>query len=386
MTKISVGLIGCGKICSHYIECVEKFDHLQIVACGDINPQASRETAREYDIPKIYSVEELLDDPAIDIVLNLTTPAAHAEVSKNALLKGKHVYGEKPLALNRDDGRELLELAEQKNLRIGCAPDTFLGSGLQTCRQLIDDGAIGKPHAATAFMATAGVESWHPNPFFYYQKGGGPLFDMGPYYLTALAFLLGPAKRVTAISQISMPERVATCEEHYGARIQVETPTHYSGMVEYECGVLVTSMFTFDAIGRTTHPNIEIYGGEGTLVCPNPNKFDDPVLLKTTEDEEWREIEHTHNHYSKRGIGLADMAWSIHENRPHRASGQLGFHVLDIMQGFDESSQNRKPREIESTCQQPNPLPSRYSDEDWLILKPEPEPEDKADINVVEKT
>ncbi len=379
MKKTFIGLIGCGKICSNYFECIEKFDHLQITACADINPAASKEKALEYNIPKACPVEELLDDPGIGIVLNLTIPAAHAEVSKAALLKGKHVYCEKPLALNRHDGRELLALAAQNGLRIGCAPDTFLGSGLQTCRSLIDSGTIGKPHAATAFMAGPGPESWHPNPSFYYQKGGGPLFDMGPYYFTALAFLLGPATRVTAISQISLPERVATCEEQYGLRIKVETPTHYGGLIEFECGALITAMFSFDAMGRTTHPHMEIYGSKGTLICPNPNNFDDPVLLKTTTDEEWQNIEHTHNHFSGRGIGLADMAHAIQENRPHRANGHLAYHILDIMQGFDESSQNRQPMEIQSACLKPEPMPSDFSDEDWLLPKPEPEKASEVD-------
>ncbi len=379
MQKTKVGLIGCGKISSNYLECIKNFDHLEIAACADIHLEAANQTASEYDIPKSSFVAELLDDPAIEIVLNLTIPAAHVEVGKKALMKGKHVYCEKPLALNRNEGLELLALADEKGLRIGSAPDTFLGSGLQTCRRLIDDGAIGRPHAATAFMASAGPESWHPNPFFYFQKGGGPLFDMGPYYFTALAFLLGPVERVTAISQISMPERVATCEEHYGASIKVETPTHYSGLVEFECGALATSMFTFDAKGKSIHPYMEIYGSKGTLICPNPNKFDDPVLLKTTQDEEWRNIEHTHTHYAGRGIGLADMARAIRENRPHRANGQLAFHVLDIMQGFDESSQNREPRKIESACQKPEPLPIDISDHEWLKPKPPEEPDTDKD-------
>ena len=196
-TKVKVGIIGCGNIFSAYAKGLRVFDILELAACADIDMARARAKAEEFNVPRACTVDELLADPAIEIVVNLTVPKTHAEVSLQIIEAGKHVYSEKPLAVTREDGGRILAAAKARGLLVGCAPDTFLGGGLQTCRKLIDDGWIGRPVAATAFMAGHGVEAWHPNPFFYYQKGGGPVFDMGPYYLTALINLLGPARRVT---------------------------------------------------------------------------------------------------------------------------------------------------------------------------------------------
>ena len=353
-----IGLIGCGKISPAYLKCSREFDQIEIVACADLNPEAAQALATEYSIPRVSSVEELLNDGDIEIILNLTIPAAHTEVNRLALDHGKHAYCEKPFGLERDVARAVLNLAREKNLRVGCAPDTVYGPGIQTCRNLIDAGAIGEPTAAVAFCCGGGHESWHPNPSFYYQKGGGPLFDMGPYYLTALAVLLGPANSVSVMTKTTFPQRVATCEEQRGLKIEVEVPTHLTGIIAYANGVLATTAFSFDTVGGTHLPRLEIYGTEASLSVPDPNRFDGPIFLKEKGVDEWREIPHTHHHSFGRGLGLADMASAIRSGRPHRASGDLAFHVLDIMLAFHESAELKQTVSLQSSCQRPAPLPT----------------------------
>ena len=238
MQPAKVGIIGCGNISNIYLESGKKFDILEIVAVADLDLARAKAKAEEHGIAKALSVKELLADPEIEIVVNLTIPAAHYEVCKAILESGKHAYVEKPLSITREQGRDLLETAATKGLRIGGAPDTFLGAALQTCRKLIDDGAIGQPIAATAFMLGRGVETWHPNPEFFFKPGGGPMFDMGPYYLTALISLLGPIKRVTGSAQISFPERQITSQPFAGQTIIVETPTHIAGVMDFAGGAV----------------------------------------------------------------------------------------------------------------------------------------------------
>src|ERR671911_1168956 len=237
---VKVGVIGCGKISGIYLENGATFDDIEIVACSDLVLERAEEQAKAYGVPKACSPEELLDDEEVEIVLNLTVPAVHAEVSLAALQAGKHVYTEKPLAVELKDGRKMLDVADEKGLLIGCAPDTFLGGGLQTCRKLLDEGAIGDPVALTAIMMTHGPEDWHPNPDFFYQPGAGPMFDMGPYYLTALATLVGPIRRVTGSARITFPERLITSQPLAGTSITVNTPTHVAGVVDFESGVVGT--------------------------------------------------------------------------------------------------------------------------------------------------
>ncbi len=354
--KINVGLIGCGNISSAYLEGVQIFDILEITACSDIEPQKAEEKAAEYNIPTVCSVEELLADPGIDLVLNLTVPRAHAEINLKAIRAGKHVYCEKPLAVTRKEGQEILEEAKKKGVRVGAAPDTFLGGGLQTCRKLIDDGWIGRPVAATAFVASHGPEGWHPNPGFFYQFGGGPLFDMGPYYLTALVHLLGPIRRVTGSAQKGSNERIITNEVNFGKKIPVEIPTHVAGVLDFQSGVVGTMIASFDVWSHHL-PVIEIYGTQGTLAVPDPNGFGGPVLLRRAGAEEWSDIPLTHSPDVHRGIGLADMAAALRSGGKHRASGELAFHVLDAMQAFGEASESGKHILLESTCTRPDPLP-----------------------------
>ncbi len=355
-TKVRVGIIGCGNIFPAYVKGCRAFKILEVAACADVLPERAAERAREFSIPKALTVPDLLSDPEIDVVINLTIPIAHAEVSLAALAAGKHVHSEKPLAISRADGKAILDAARQSERRVGCAPDTFLGGGLQTCRKLIDDGVIGAPVAATAFMASHGPESWHPNPDFFYKLGGGPLLDMGPYYLTALVHLLGPVRRVSGSARISFPERIATSQALNGHRIAVEVPTHVTGVLDFTGGAVATLITSFDV---WTHnlPRIEIYGSKGTLSVPDPNTFGGPVRVRLGGETEWREVPLTHSADVARGIGVADMAYGFTYGRPHRASGELAYHVLDLMHALVDSSTTERHIVIESTCAQPAPLP-----------------------------
>jgi predicted dehydrogenase len=357
MKKVKVGIIGCGNISGIYLKnCSQTFEIIDLVACADLIPERAQAKAEEYNI-KAMSVEELLADPEIEIVLNLTIPKAHAEVCTAALEAGKNVHVEKPLAITREDGQKLLELAKAKGLRIGAAPDTFLGGGIQTCRKLIADGWIGEPVAATAFMTCHGHESWHPDPEFYYKVGGGPMFDMGPYYLTALIALMGPVKRVTGSTRITFPERTITSAPKYGTKITVDVPTHVAGVMDFANGAIGTIITSFD-VWSAQLPRIEIYGTEGTLSVPDPNTFGGPVYVRRAGADGWSEIPLTHGYAeNSRGIGVADMAYAIRSGRPHRANGEMAYHVLDIMHGFHDASDSGRHYELASTCQQPAPLP-----------------------------
>ena len=351
-----VGIIGTGAILWAYAEGCRIFNTLELSACADLDLARAEAKAREFAIPRVLSVEALLADPEIEIVLNLTVPRAHAEVSLKALAAGKHVYSEKPLGIDRAEGRAINALADSKGLRVGCAPDTFLGGGVQTSRKVIDDGWIGNPFAAVAFMAGRGPEGWHPNPAFFYQKGGGPLYDTGPYTLTALVALLGPVRRVSGSAQASFPERIAGVSEIQGQRIPVEIPTHISGTLDFASGAIVTLISSFDVWAHTL-PRIEVYGSEGSLSVVDPNGFGGPVRVWRAGAEAWQEMPLTHDVRVQRGIGVADMAAAIRSGRPHRANGQMAEHVLDVMESLIESSETGRHIVLETTCERPAPLP-----------------------------
>jgi predicted dehydrogenase len=357
MEKVKVGVVGCGNISSAYLRIAKWFEILDVVACADLIPERAQTQAEAYDVPRACTTEELLADPEIEIVLNLTTPNAHAEVALAALEAGKSVYNEKPLAIRREHAERMLKMAEEKGLRVGGAPDTFLGAGLQTCRRLIDEGAIGFPVAATAFMAGHGHESWHPDPEFYYQVGGGPMFDMGPYYLTALVSMLGPVKRVTGSTRISFPERTITSKPKYGNVIAVEVPTHIVGVLDFTSGAVGTIITSFDVWAHNL-PRIEIYGSEGTLSVPDPNTFGGPVKVWKSETEAWEDVELVPGYpENSRSLGLADMAQAIRTGRPHRANGTMAYHVLDIMHAIHDASDADQHVLLSSTCVRPDPLP-----------------------------
>jgi len=352
-TQMNVGIIGCGTISSIYLQAPAKFALLRIVACADLIPEVAQAKARQYGVPKVALVEELLSDPEIDLVLNLTVPAAHTEIGLAALAAGKAVYSEKPLGINREQGKALLEAGRARQRMIGCAPDTFLGGGLQTCIKLINDGAIGVPIGATAFLLCHGHESWHPAPDFYYQPGGGPMFDMGPYYLTALIAMLGPVRRVTGSTRITFPERVVTSQPKPGKVIKVQTPTHIAGVLDFANGAIGTIITSFDVWSHQL-PHIEVYGTEGTLIAPDPNGFGGPVYVRGAQERAWREVPHTHGYTeNSRGIGVADMAHAMRTGQTPRASGELAYHVLDIMEAIHDASREERHITLSSTCQHP---------------------------------
>ena len=360
MQTLNVGLMGTGNIAPAYIAGCAPFAVIKVTACADLDEGRARDFAAEHGLTA-YTVADLLARDDIDIVVNLTIPAAHAEVSLQIIAAGKHAYSEKPLAMNRADGQKILQAAESAGLRMGCAPDTFLGGGGQTARNAIENGAIGEPVAATAFFLSHGPEAWHPNPGIFYLKGGGPLFDMGPYYLTALVNLMGPAARVAGSARISFPERIATSEELMGQALPVEVNTHIAGTLEFESGAIATVITSFDTWAHHL-PELEIHGTEGSLRVPDPNRFDGSVSCLTGGTREWREFPLTHTSNIGRGAGVADMAYAIQSGRPHRASGALAFHVLDIMCALEESAASGQHIEIKSTLDQPLPLPAGLAD------------------------
>ncbi len=357
MRTVKVGVIGCGNISGAYFGAARRFPVIEVVACADLDPARAKAKAEEFAIARACTVEELLADPEIEIAVNLTIPLAHAEVALASLEAGKHAYAEKPFAVTRADGRQVIDLAAAKGLRTGCAPDTFFGGGIQTARKAIDDGRIGKPIAAAAHMMCHGHESWHPDPEFYYKKGGGPMFDMGPYYLTALVNLLGPVERVSGAATVTFPERLITSQPKNGTRIAVDVPTHITGILQFAEGAIGTITTSFDVWGARL-PCIEIYGTEGSLSVPDPNGFGGTVEI-LRPGEGWTEIPLTHGYTeNNRGIGVADMATAMQTGRAHRASGALAFHVLDIIVSVHEAWVQRAWIEVGSTCAQPAALPT----------------------------
>ena len=357
MSRTKMGIVGCGNISGTYLKVSPLFENIEVVACSDMILERAKARAKEFNVPKACTVEELLADPEIEIVLNLTPPVAHAEIALKVLNVGKSAYNEKPLAISREDGKRILLLSREKGVRVGCAPDTFLGGGMQTCRKLVDDGWIGKPVAATAFVVCHGHESWHPDPEFFYKKGGGPMFDMGPYYLTALVALIGPVRRVTGFTRITFPERTITSEPKRGTKIKVDVPTHVAGLMEFTNGAIGTIITSYDVWGAQL-PHIEIYGTEGTLSVPDPNNFGGPVSVLRAGSNEWKEVPLTHGYTDQsRSIGVADMAKAIRSGRDHRANGEMAFHVLDIIHAFHDASNKGAHIELQSTCTRPKPLP-----------------------------
>ena len=355
MRTTKIGVIGCGNISGAYFKAGLTFKNLEIAACADLDLARAKAKAEEFKIPKACTVQELLADKEIEIVVNLTIPKAHAAVALAAIAAGKHVYGEKPLAVTRKEGQKILAAAKAKKLRVGSAPDTFFGGGIQTCRKLLDDGWIGKPVAASAFMLCGGHESWHPAPEFYYDFGGGPMLDMGPYYLTALVNLLGPIARVSGSARTTRKERMITSQPQHGKIMQVKALTHYATTLDFAQGAIATLIMSFDCRAAQL-PRIEIYGTEGTLSVPDPNGFGGPVRIN--RGKEWLDVPLTHGYTeNSRSIGVADMANAIRSGRPHRASGELSMHVLDAMEAAGDASAKGKAVKLTTTCQRPAALP-----------------------------
>jgi len=351
--KLGIGVVGCGNISMTYLRNAALFAGVEIRACADISADAAALRAREYGI-RALSVDQLLADPEVDLVLNLTVPAVHFDVTMSALSAGKHVFTEKPLATSAADGRILVAEAKRRGLRLGSAPDTFLGAAGRRARRLMDEGAIGRPVSGTAFMMGRGMEHWHPNPQFYYQPGGGPVFDMGPYYLTMMVNLLGPVVRVMAMATKGQEERLITADGPFrNTRFKVGTPTNILSLLEFQSGATVNFGASWDVFRHSNHP-IELHGTEGSLRLPDPDTFGGTVSL-SERGADWRDFESDGELYGAKNwpfanpdranyrmLGVADLARGLREGRPSRASGELALHVLEIMEAILQSGESRQ--------------------------------------------
>lgn len=356
---LNVGIIGCGKIIAQYLATFEGRDDVHLVAVADIDESRAHDTAATVDGLQALSVNDLLEEPSITTIVNLTIPAAHAEVSLRIIGAGKAVYVEKPLTSTTEEARAVLDAAATAGIVVSCAPDTVLGTGLQTARRAIDDGLIGSPIAATATMVTPGHERWHPNPDFYYVPGGGPLLDMGPYYVTALVTLLGPIVRVMGAASATRATRTIMSGPRTGDVIPVSTPTHVTGILVHESGVISTLVTSFDGVA-TTASNIEVHGEHGTLGVPDPNYFVGDVRLWGLGDTTWSVLPVSAG-YSRasRGYGVVDLAWSVEDGRlgESRASGALAFHVLDVMESLLRSADTHESVTITTSAERPPAVP-----------------------------
>jgi len=362
---MNVGIVGCGMIVNPYLQACGESRWLNLVACADLVEDraaaACAKTAENgWGNPDVCSYEEMLADRNVDLVMNLTNPKAHFGLNIRALEAGKHVHAEKPLCVTREEGRRLLDAAGKNNVRLGCAPDTFLGSGHQTARALIDNGAIGEPASVTMFFAGGGPDGYHEDPEFFFQAGAGPLFDVGVYCLTDVINLLGPVQKVSAMAKTTFSERTVLSKKKYGQKFKVEVPTHVSASLEFANGVVGTFVTSFDIKGGHHLPLIEIYGTEGTLCVPDPNGFGGkPAIFRTAEaGSGWQEVEPTHGYGgTSRGIGAADIAAAVAGERTHRATGELAFHVLDVGLAMYESSDSGRAMEVACKLERPPAFP-----------------------------
>ena len=358
MKRVRVGVVGCGNISAAYLKAARTFPILDIVALSDLDPAAAAARSAEFGIAA-RTVEETLADPAIEIILNLTIPKAHVEVGLRALAAGKHVHSEKPLGVSLAEARQLVEAGKAKNLRVGSAPDTFLSGAQQRARQCVDEGLIGRPVGGTAFFMCPGHERWHPSPAFYYLGGGGPMLDMGPYYVTTLVNLLGPVEKVVGVATRTRSEREITSEPLKGSRIPVEVATHVTGVLLFASGAAVSMTMSFDVLSHK-HLPLEIYGETGSLIVPDPNIFGGVVQLSTERDK-WRRVP-TQRPYADanyRILGLADMAKAIRDGRPHRANGDLALHALEVMLAFQTSFETGATVDIVSRPERPAAMPEK---------------------------
>jgi predicted dehydrogenase len=352
--SLRVGIVGAGKISGQYSATLARLSQVTVTAVADLDPGRAQLLAGQHPGARVVDLPELYAAPDVDVVLNLTTPNQHAVVALAAIAAGKHVYGEKPLAATGADGIAVVEAAAAAGVRVACAPDTVLGTGVQTARAAVDAGEIGVPHAATAFMTGPGHERWHPDPEFYYQQGGGPLLDMGPYYLTSLVQLLGPVRRVLGMSSRPRHERTIGDGPRAGTAFPVDVDTHVTGVLEHESGALTTLMMSFD-IWAAHLPRIELYGPRGSLSVPDPNYFDGDVRLFTAGGESWRVLPPAAGYADAgRGVGLLDLAEALIEDRPHRAAADVALHVLDVMEAIQLSARGGSSVSVGTTCRRPD--------------------------------
>ena len=367
--KVTIGIIGCGNISDAYFKGAARSSYVQVKACADLRLEAAQAKATLHGV-QAMSIDALLADPEISIVVNLTVPMAHAAVSQQILNAGKHPYSEKPLAANFSEAAATMALAKAKSLRVGCAPDTFFGASHQACRRAIDAGAIGKPIGGSVVVMSHGMESWHPNPEFFFKVGGGPILDIGPYYITQLVNLLGPVRRVAGIATIGNATRTVTSEPLNGSIIDVEVPTTVNGVLDFANGANINLSASWDVWKHNRTSPIEIYGTEGSLLGVDPNFFGNtPRVCKPNGD--WQDVDISAHPFGianremrngsmqadYRMVGLVDMALAIQDNRPHRASGELAMHVLEVLEAFEASSRSGQFVTIQTTCQRPAPVP-----------------------------
>ena len=376
-----IGLIGCGRISDIYLHTLARLPDVEVRACASLDLAESQAKAAQHGIAKAGSPTEILADPELDAILNLTIPAAHGEISLAALEAGKHVYSEKPIVTDLAEGKQLVSSARDKGLLVGCAPDTFLGGRWQTVRRLIDEGAIGRPTGVFAHVGTHGTERHHPNPDFYYKKGGGPLLDLGPYHLTAMVFCLGSIARVTGLSRRTFGERMIENGPRNGQMMPVEVDTHSLSLLEFESGVIGDMTMSFDIWDSET-PRFEIYGEEGTISISDPdpvhgaNVFGGEVWLRRRDTARWTHQPRPagranwqvasclHGHTkNSRGLGLYDLALAARQGRAPRASGDLALHVFEVMDAIERASVTRTYQQIESRCDRPAPLPIDFARE-----------------------
>lgn len=367
MSQLGVGIIGCGNISSAYCELAPMYRAIEVRACADLDNAVAEARASEFGLAA-RSIDQLLASDDIDIILNLTVPAAHAEVSLRAIEAGKHVYSEKPFVLGVTEGRALCEKAAERGLRVGSAPDTFLGGSHQQARSLVDSGAIGRVSSATAHVMSRGMEHWHPNPGFFYQPGGGPVLDVGPYYITNLVQLLGPVARVQAMCATPATERIVTAEDRQVDRVPVGTPTTVHAILEFAAGTVATLGASWD-VPRHTHPFMELHGERGSIALPDPNFFSGELELWRTSDEREALEPSTHpfnkiNFEDNNGVpranyrasGLADMATAILEGRDHRCNDALAVHVVDVMNSILEAGESHRSIDLCTSCVRPEAL------------------------------
>ena len=369
----NIGLIGCGNIAETYFRAQDYFNNIKFVACADKFPEVSKKCADQYNI-KSLTVDEIIHDTNVDVILNLTIPQAHYEISKLALVAGKHVYSEKPMSIKYDEANELVNLAKDNNLYIGNAPDTFLGGGGQVARKFVDDGDIGKVLTGNFIFAFPGVQEFHPNPESWFQSGGGPVIDMGPYFFTTLVNLLGPVKNVRARGKKFADQREYLVGPKKGKSFNVDISTSVMLDIEFANEAIVQGFISFDVQNHARN-HMELYGTKGSLVVPDPNMFGGPVLLSRELGSEWQEFSVEDKYLGKtniinhsgrsneapkqsnyRGVGLSEMIYSIENNIQHRCNGNLALHVLDIIESTIIASETKKEVSLRSTCEQPKPL------------------------------
>lgn len=367
--KLGIGIIGCGNISAAYMRLAPMFRGIEMRACADLNPDAAKDRAAEFGL-RAEDVDGLLAADDIDIVVNLTVPSAHSEVSRQVIAAGKHVYSEKPFVLSVEDGLTLKAAAQANGLRVGSAPDTFLGGAHQLARHLVDAGAVGPIASGTCFVQSPGMEMWHPNPDFFFQPGGGPILDLGPYYISNLVQLLGPVREVVAMTSNAKEYRTITSAPRNGEKIKVETPTTIHAVLQFDQGAQITYCASWD-VWQHGHSNMELYGHEGTLHVPDPNFFGGDVRMTSKSEFVDHGVEWSHpfgvandgTHANYRAAGLADMALSILEGRAHRCGLDFSLHVVDVMTGILKSGEDKGFVAMQTTCERPAALPAQAATE-----------------------